>query len=219
MKDLIRYLRHEDETRGVRQQLGAAQILQTDLLPILTQHHQDRPLFDAVIRWMPQPLLSELMDSVFVPGEETACPAFSVFQADGELDTASLAVLWQCAQGPLPPAPFPAGTGLLAGLQRGEVACRVTGAERGQRGREGQDATYHPFPISQAFASEKPFGVLSETLYELLQLVSESLPHRTPWDMSALASSGRALGWAALGPTACGGVAQALHIHSLSVES
>lgn len=55
MKDLIRYLRHEDETRDVRQQLGAAQILQSDLLPILTQHHQDKPLFDAVIRFAPQP--------------------------------------------------------------------------------------------------------------------------------------------------------------------
>lgn len=50
VKDLIRYLRHEDETRDVRQQLGAAQILQSDLLPILTQHRQDKALFDAVIR-------------------------------------------------------------------------------------------------------------------------------------------------------------------------
>lgn len=55
VKDLIRYLRHEDETRDVRQQLGAAQILQSDLLPILTQHRQDKPLFDAVIRFVPQP--------------------------------------------------------------------------------------------------------------------------------------------------------------------
>lgn len=50
VKDLIRYLRHEDETRDVRQQLGESQILQSDLLPILTQHSQDKPLFDAVIR-------------------------------------------------------------------------------------------------------------------------------------------------------------------------
>ena len=50
VKDLIRYLRHEDETRDVRQQLGSAQILQSDLLPILTQHRQDKPLFDTVIR-------------------------------------------------------------------------------------------------------------------------------------------------------------------------
>lgn len=50
VKDLIRCLRHEDETRDVRQQLGSAQILQSDLLPILTQHRRDKPLFDAVIR-------------------------------------------------------------------------------------------------------------------------------------------------------------------------
>lgn len=56
VKDLIRYLRHEDESRDVRRQLGAAQILQSDLLPILTQHRQDKPLFDAVIRFTPQPL-------------------------------------------------------------------------------------------------------------------------------------------------------------------
>lgn len=39
------------------------------------------------------------------------------------------------------------------------------------------------FPVQQAFASEKAFGVLSETLYELLQLVSKSLSyasHRMP---------------------------------------
>ncbi|XP_027764170.1 protein timeless homolog isoform X2 [Empidonax traillii] len=52
VKDLIRYLRHEDETRDVRQQLGAAQILQNDLLPILVQYPQDKVLFDAVVRLM-----------------------------------------------------------------------------------------------------------------------------------------------------------------------
>ncbi|XP_032068262.1 protein timeless homolog [Thamnophis elegans] len=52
VKDLIRYLRHEDETRDIRQQLGAAQILQNDLIPIITQYPQDKQLFDAVIRLM-----------------------------------------------------------------------------------------------------------------------------------------------------------------------
>ncbi|XP_060714550.1 protein timeless homolog [Tachysurus vachellii] len=52
VKDLIRYLRHEDETRDVRQQLGAGKILQNDLLFIITQHGQDKPLFDACIRLM-----------------------------------------------------------------------------------------------------------------------------------------------------------------------
>ncbi|XP_070596659.1 protein timeless homolog [Erythrolamprus reginae] len=52
VKDLIRYLRHEDETRDIRQQLGAAQILQNDLIPIIIQYPQDKQLFDAVIRLM-----------------------------------------------------------------------------------------------------------------------------------------------------------------------
>lgn len=75
VKDLIRYLRHEDETRDVRQQLGAAQILQSDLLPILTQHRGDKPLFDAVIRFLPWPfdfcqlqhLLARKPNSFFLP--------------------------------------------------------------------------------------------------------------------------------------------------------
>lgn len=50
VKDLIRYLRHEDDTRDVRQQLGASQIVQNDLLPIIIQHRQDKALFDACIR-------------------------------------------------------------------------------------------------------------------------------------------------------------------------
>ncbi|OCT95704.1 hypothetical protein XELAEV_18013392mg [Xenopus laevis] len=52
IKDLIRYLRHEDDTRDIRQQLGAAQILQNDLVPLVIQHHNDKQLFDAVIRLM-----------------------------------------------------------------------------------------------------------------------------------------------------------------------
>ncbi|XP_056418349.1 protein timeless homolog [Hyla sarda] len=52
VKDLIRYLRHEDETRDIRQQLGTAQILQNDLVPLVIQHHNDKQLFDAVIRLM-----------------------------------------------------------------------------------------------------------------------------------------------------------------------
>ncbi|KAE8626528.1 hypothetical protein XENTR_v10006654 [Xenopus tropicalis] len=52
VKDLIRYLRHEDDTRDIRQQLGAAQILQNDLIPLVIQHHNDKQLFDAVIRLM-----------------------------------------------------------------------------------------------------------------------------------------------------------------------
>lgn len=109
VKDLIRYLRHEDETRDVRQQLGAAQILQSDLLPILTQHSQDKPLFDAVIRLMVNLTQPALLCFGSVPKE----PSFRHHFLQ-----------------------------VLAYLQA----------------------------YKEAFASEKAFGVLSETLYELLQL-------------------------------------------------
>lgn len=109
VKDLIRYLRHEDETRDVRQQLGAAQILQSDLLPILTQHRQDKPLFDAVIRLM-------------VNLTQPALLCFGSVPQDPSVRHHFLQVL----------------TYLQA--------------------------------YKEAFASEKAFGVLSETLYELLQL-------------------------------------------------
>ncbi|XP_059969191.1 protein timeless homolog isoform X2 [Mesoplodon densirostris] len=109
VKDLIRYLRHEDETRDVRQQLGAAQILQSDLLPILTQHRQDKPLFHAVIRLMVNLTQPALLCFGSVPKE----PSFRHHFLQ-----------------------------VLAYLQA----------------------------YKEAFASEKAFGVLSETLYELLQL-------------------------------------------------
>nr|XP_030722476.1 protein timeless homolog isoform X2 [Globicephala melas] len=109
VKDLIRYLRHEDETRDVRQQLGAAQILQSDLLPILTQHRQDKPLFHAVIRLMVNLTQPALLCFGSVPKE----PSFRHHFLQ-----------------------------VLAYLQA----------------------------YKEAFASEKAFGVLSENLYELLQL-------------------------------------------------
>lgn len=109
VKDLIRYLRHEDETRDVRQQLGAAQILQSDLLPILTQHRQDKPLFDAVIRLMVNLTQPALLCFGSVPKDPTVRHHFLQ---------------------------------VLTYLQA----------------------------YKEAFASEKAFGVLSETLYELLQL-------------------------------------------------
>ncbi|XP_069899385.1 protein timeless homolog [Dipodomys merriami] len=109
VKDLIRYLRHEDETRDARQQLGAAQILQSDLLPILTQHRQDKPLFDAVIRLMVNLTQPALLCFGSVPKEPSVRHHF--LQVLGYLQA-----------------------------------------------------------YKEAFASEKAFGVLSETLYELLQL-------------------------------------------------
>ncbi|XP_006859499.1 PREDICTED: protein timeless homolog [Chrysochloris asiatica] len=109
VKDLIRYLRHEDETRDVRQQLGAAQILQSDLLPILTHHRQDKPLFDAVIRLMVNLTQPALLCFGSIPKEPNFRHHFLQ---------------------------------VLTYLQS----------------------------YKEAFASEKAFGVVSETLYELLQL-------------------------------------------------
>ncbi|XP_069735742.1 protein timeless homolog isoform X1 [Phaenicophaeus curvirostris] len=72
VKDLIRYLRHEDETRDVRQQLGAAQILQNDLLPLLVQHPQDRGLCDAVLRLMVNLTQPALLCFGKVPSDATS---------------------------------------------------------------------------------------------------------------------------------------------------
>ncbi|XP_012508215.1 PREDICTED: protein timeless homolog [Propithecus coquereli] len=109
VKDLIRYLRHEDETRDVRQQLGAAQILQSDLLPILTQHCQDKPLFDAVIR-------------------------------------------------------------LMVNLTQPALLCFGSVPKEPSLGHHFLQVLTYLQAYKEAFASEKAFGVLSETLYELLQL-------------------------------------------------
>ncbi|KAM9617077.1 protein timeless homolog isoform 5-T5 [Morphnus guianensis] len=109
VKDLIRYLRHEDETRDVRQQLGAAQILQNDLLPILVQYPQDKVLFDAVVRLMVNLTQPALLCFGKVPPDATSRHHFLQ---------------------------------VLSYLQA----------------------------YKEAFASEKVFGVLSEKLYDLLQL-------------------------------------------------
>ncbi|XP_068033904.1 protein timeless homolog isoform X3 [Anomalospiza imberbis] len=72
VKDLIRYLRHEDESRDVRQQLGAAQILQNDLLPILVQYPQEKVLFDAVVRLMVNLTQPALLCFGKVPADATS---------------------------------------------------------------------------------------------------------------------------------------------------
>ncbi|XP_026163887.1 protein timeless homolog isoform X2 [Mastacembelus armatus] len=109
VKDLIRYLRHEDDTRDVRQQLGEGQIVQNDLLPIIIQHGQDKALFDACIRLM----------------VNLTQPAMLCF-------------------GKVPDDP-------------------------GFRYHFLQ-VTSHLQSYKEAFASERVFGILSETLYNLLQL-------------------------------------------------
>lgn len=109
VKDLIRYLRHEDDTRDVRQQLGASQIVQNDLLPIIIQHRQDKALFDACIRLMVNLTQPAMLCFGKVPDD----PVFR---------------------------------------------------------HHFLEVTSHLQAYKKAFASEKVFGILSETLYSLLQL-------------------------------------------------
>uniref|UniRef100_A0A7N6AA24 Timeless circadian clock n=1 Tax=Anabas testudineus TaxID=64144 RepID=A0A7N6AA24_ANATE len=109
VKDLIRYLRHEDDSRDVRQQLGAGQILQNDLLHIVIQHGQDRALFDACIRLMVNLTQPAMLCFGKVPDD----PVFR---------------------------------------------------------HHFLEVTSHLQAYKEAFASERVFGILSETLYNLLQL-------------------------------------------------
>uniref|UniRef100_A0A3Q2P483 Timeless circadian clock n=1 Tax=Fundulus heteroclitus TaxID=8078 RepID=A0A3Q2P483_FUNHE len=109
VKDLIRYLRHEDDTRDVRQQLGDSQIVQNDLLPIIVQYRQDKALFDACIRLMVNLTQPAMLCFGKIPDD----PVFR---------------------------------------------------------HHFMQVTSHLQAYKEAFASEKVFGILSETLYDLLQL-------------------------------------------------
>uniref|UniRef100_UPI0037E7CBCE protein timeless homolog isoform X1 n=1 Tax=Semicossyphus pulcher TaxID=241346 RepID=UPI0037E7CBCE len=109
VKDLIRYLRHEDDTRDVRQQLGAGQIVQNDLLPIIIQHGQDKALFDTCIRLMVNLTQPAMLCFGKVPDD----PVFR---------------------------------------------------------HHFLQVTSHLQAYKEAFASERVFGILSEILYNLLQL-------------------------------------------------
>ncbi|XP_061584565.1 protein timeless homolog isoform X2 [Cololabis saira] len=109
VKDLIRFLRHEDDTRDVRQQLGESQIVQNDLLPIIIQHREDKALFDACIRLM----VNLTQPSMLCFGKVPDDPVFR---------------------------------------------------------HHFMEVTSHLQAYKEAFASEKVFGIFSETLYNLLQL-------------------------------------------------
>lgn len=50
LKDLIRYLRRDDENFDVRRQLGETKVLQTDLLPLLKTYWEEQDLFDVLLR-------------------------------------------------------------------------------------------------------------------------------------------------------------------------
>lgn len=51
VKDLIRYLRRDDDDHQIRRHLGNAKVLQTDLIPIMIHHSDKEDLFDVVLRY------------------------------------------------------------------------------------------------------------------------------------------------------------------------
>jgi timeless len=50
VKDLIRYLRRDDENHEIRRYIGEAKILQADLLPMLKDYWKKGDLFDVILR-------------------------------------------------------------------------------------------------------------------------------------------------------------------------
>lgn len=155
----------------MRQQLGAAQILQNDLLPILVQYPQDKVLFDAVIRYLGTGSWAGVALRGLLAGQGSLRAPPSPSQVDGEPDAAGAALFWEGASRCHLPAPFPPGAVLPAGLQGGEAA-------RGRGCGWGRlcPRSFAHLGSLQAFASEKVFVVLSEKLYNLLQLVSALSP-------------------------------------------
>ncbi|KAJ8036132.1 Protein timeless-like [Holothuria leucospilota] len=77
IKDLIRYLRREDETCDIRRQLGAAQILQNDLIPIVTQYSRQSELLETCIRLMVN--LTQPVDLCFSKPEMKGDKAFQSY--------------------------------------------------------------------------------------------------------------------------------------------
>lgn len=50
VKDLIRYLRRDDESHDIRRRLGDTKVVQTDLLPLLKSYWEENDLFDVILR-------------------------------------------------------------------------------------------------------------------------------------------------------------------------
>lgn len=50
VKDLIRFLRRDDENHEIRRRLGQIQVVQSDLIPLMRDYAQDSDLFELVLR-------------------------------------------------------------------------------------------------------------------------------------------------------------------------
>ena len=60
VKDLIRYIRRDDDNHTMRRSLGQIGVVRTDLIPILRDYFDDFELFDMCLRLMVNPLSSTL---------------------------------------------------------------------------------------------------------------------------------------------------------------
>ncbi|GFN94793.1 protein timeless homolog [Plakobranchus ocellatus] len=72
VKDLIRFLRRDTDVCDIRRQLGNAQILQNDLIPMVKAYHDDKDLFDTVVKLLvnlTQPVISCFNNEI--PDEKT----------------------------------------------------------------------------------------------------------------------------------------------------
>lgn len=52
IKDLIRYLKRDDETHTIRRFLGQTKLLQTDLVRIFIHHVNNTELWDILLRYV-----------------------------------------------------------------------------------------------------------------------------------------------------------------------
>ena len=50
VRELIRFLRRDDETHEIRRYLGTAKILEKDLVPILIHRHSNEEILDLLLR-------------------------------------------------------------------------------------------------------------------------------------------------------------------------
>jgi timeless len=50
VKELIRHLRRDRANHEARCLLGEAKVLQKDLIPLLRDHHEDKELFNILLR-------------------------------------------------------------------------------------------------------------------------------------------------------------------------
>lgn len=50
VKDLIRFLKRDDDSCAIRRELGEMEILQKDLIPIIKHYSDDRILLETVTR-------------------------------------------------------------------------------------------------------------------------------------------------------------------------